>query len=257
MFDERLEVYLADTRESRQLHFRLRYQIYCEERGYEPRHQFPNGQERDPADDQSVHFLVRARHTGAWLATLRLVLPGPAPFPIRGNCALRPSAGTSIPWKRCGEISRLGVVRTRPAGGGTFPLGDAGPTPIPTRWVPEITFGLFRATYSYCVEHRLDHCLWMSTPSLVRLLNRYHLPMRPIGEPCEFRGKRQPFIIDVEPFWRALARATEVDDPLFHRRHGFRRWSQAPPQAPAVPDRTGDPDGAPPLSLLRPALGTC
>lgn len=254
MFDERFEVYLADTRESRQLHYKLRYRIYCEERGYEPRQCFPSGHERDGADEQAVHFLVRDRNSGGWIATMRLVLPGPTPFPIRANCTLGGHGSAAIPWNRCAEISRLGIIRNRPSGGGIVPLGESGATSIPARWVPEITFGLLRAAYNYCLQRGLDHCLWMSTSGLVRMFNRYHLPMRPIGEPCEFRGMRQPFIIDVETCWQALARVTEAEDPGFARGQGYRRWSEAPVPGVARPARIAPAGNVATFALPQPAL---
>ncbi len=38
MFDDHFEVFLADTRESKEIHYSIRYQVYCEEMGFENKH---------------------------------------------------------------------------------------------------------------------------------------------------------------------------------------------------------------------------
>ena len=68
MFDNRYEVILADTAEARQIHYNLRYQVYCLEEEFESREAFPDQMERDTWDDNSVHFIVRCKETMEWLA---------------------------------------------------------------------------------------------------------------------------------------------------------------------------------------------
>src|SRR4051812_39059575 len=87
---------------------RLRYRIYCEERGFEPGN---NGLEQDEFDRASRHVLVRSRVTGAVLGTVRVVLSetGLGGSPMRRACEpwiLRP-----LPVMSTGEISRFAVAR--------------------------------------------------------------------------------------------------------------------------------------------------
>ncbi len=230
MFDDRFQVFLADDPESRRLHFRLRYRIYCEERGYEEPDLFPNRLERDDADDHASHFLVRDRESGEWVAAMRLVLPGAVPFPIRSHCGLDDAgADPQVPWTRCGEISRLGVVRQQPGTRRTGPAGSTAKAGVAARNLPEVMFGLFRAAYHHCNRLGLEHCLWMSTAGMVRLLRRFDLPMRPIGESCRFRGVRHPYIIDVEAFWQGMVHATAALDPAFPHRPGYTSVAGARP----------------------------
>ncbi|MDZ7752210.1 MAG: PEP-CTERM/exosortase system-associated acyltransferase [Gammaproteobacteria bacterium] len=221
MFDDRYETFLADTAEARAIHHRLRYRIYCEERSFEPHHQFPDRQERDAADDRARHLIVRARATGAWVAAMRLILPDPQPFPIQSHCSLCSHASTAIAWNRCGEISRLGIVRN----GAKQTQRQGYDDESGQQRIPEIIFGLFRAAYTLNTEHGLEHALWMSVPALARILKRFHLPMRALGEPCDFRGIRQPYIIDVEPFWEGLCSTTRTIDPHFHISPGYVPYS--------------------------------
>src|SRR5947209_9449313 len=50
---------------------RLRFRVYCEERGFEPG---TDGLEQDAFDPASRHVLVRSRNTGTVLGTVRVVL---------------------------------------------------------------------------------------------------------------------------------------------------------------------------------------
>ena len=47
MFDERYEVFLADNETARQIHHKVRYQVYCLEEGFEDQNDFDDNQERD------------------------------------------------------------------------------------------------------------------------------------------------------------------------------------------------------------------
>lgn len=221
MFDEKYEVYLADTEESRRLHYRLRYRIYCEERSYESPHQFPDGLETDEADDSASHFLVRSKETGEWLATMRLILPSPEPFPLEKVCVTAGYATGEVTRGSICELSRLGIIRHRPEDVGRVTLPGQTVVGQTNASIPEIMFGLFRAAYMLGRELGFRYCLWLSTPSMVRLLKRFQLPMRSIGEPCNFHGRRQPHVIDVEDFWERMARVTRELDPAFPERIGY------------------------------------
>ena len=87
-FDTNFEVFLADTPGSREIHFNLRYQVYCEEMGFEDKDRFPDQMESDEWDDCAVHFLVRHRYTGQWLAAMRLVYHKDSAFPFEEKSRL-------------------------------------------------------------------------------------------------------------------------------------------------------------------------
>ena len=59
MFDKDFELFLADTDEGIALNQRVRYRVFCLEKGCEDATEFPDGRERDPWDDVSIHFAVR------------------------------------------------------------------------------------------------------------------------------------------------------------------------------------------------------
>ena len=63
----------------------LRYQIYCEQRGFEKPEDHPEGLERDAADDHAVHFAAIHDETKEVLGTIRLILKSPDGFPIENH----------------------------------------------------------------------------------------------------------------------------------------------------------------------------
>lgn len=66
------EVVLADTEESKQIHYQLRYQIYCLEKGFLKVENPEEEMEKDIYDDKSIHFLVKSGNR--WIGTFRLVI---------------------------------------------------------------------------------------------------------------------------------------------------------------------------------------
>ncbi|AHK80773.1 hypothetical protein M911_13930 [Ectothiorhodospira haloalkaliphila] len=106
MIENDYEVVVADTREMRRIHHRLRYQVYCLETGYEDPAAFPDGMERDEWDEYSIPFLVRHRPSGEWIGTMRLIpsLDGRLPiFNLMGCAPGADHAGGAGAW----EISRV------------------------------------------------------------------------------------------------------------------------------------------------------
>src|SRR5690554_4757580 len=66
--------------------YRMRYEVYCEEMGFEEPERFPEGLEHDAWDHRARHCLLQHRETGASAGTVRLILHDPqdpgAPFPF-------------------------------------------------------------------------------------------------------------------------------------------------------------------------------
>ncbi|MGZ8186120.1 MAG: GNAT family N-acyltransferase, partial [Methylobacter sp.] len=81
MFDDHFEFFLADTDESKEIHYSIRYQVYCEEMGFENKDDFPLEQEFDEYDNHSTHFIVRHKPTGHWVGAMRLIFKNGQPLP--------------------------------------------------------------------------------------------------------------------------------------------------------------------------------
>lgn len=124
-FLEHYALVVATTDQERDLAYRARYQVYCQElSGYEAKERFPDGREHNAADEHSLQVLILSRETGMAMATARLVLADPRdpaallPFEVACSDALEPDA---VPWddearQHIAEMSRfltVGKIRTR------------------------------------------------------------------------------------------------------------------------------------------------
>jgi N-acyl amino acid synthase of PEP-CTERM/exosortase system len=216
MFDERYEVILADTPESRREHYRLRYRVYCLETGFEDPSHFPNGEERDAHDAHAAHFLVRSRDSGRYLAGLRLVLPQPgSDLPIQNLGILDSGIAGMVERGQVAEVSRVCQVR-RPVLDKAAPGVLAGGQEImdTDRNQPGTLFALVRAAFFYCLEHDIHHLLFLIRPAMARMIGRMHIPLAPAGTRCEHRGIRYPFCADL---YRAAGEMTRDCPALAHQ----------------------------------------
>ena len=98
LFNRYLSVVPADTPSLLDQAFRLRFQVYCVERGFENPADHPDGRERDRDDDRSLHSLLIDRATGSAVGTVRLILPR-AVMSCRCSGSLEPSeqSATALP----------------------------------------------------------------------------------------------------------------------------------------------------------------
>jgi N-acyl amino acid synthase of PEP-CTERM/exosortase system len=249
MFDNRFETVLADTPAARQIHHRIRFLVYCLEMGYENVASHPDGLERDAWDDRSVHFLVRRRDNSEWIAAMRLVLPGTRPLPIESVCELDRRVCGGVPPDRIAEVSRLCIVdqyrrRLRERELPYEVVGnDAG-----RRWQtlqvsedkrvsqrrhgPEIMLGLLLAAAEYSREAGLAHWFFLTTPALCRMIEQYGVPLQPAGAPCQHRGERHPYFVDLSSAWGALWNSDPRMSGWLGRRPPLKRYSEIVSPAP-------------------------
>ncbi|MBD9357742.1 PEP-CTERM/exosortase system-associated acyltransferase [Methylomonas albis] len=225
-FDSCFEVFLADTPESKQLHYNLRYQVYCEERGFEDKDKFPQQMELDKWDDNSVHFLVRHIKSGYWLGGLRLV------FPIN---SLLPFEEWSEPYQKiCPkdrnvsvEMSRLCIIKEakRFASMRFAPPNLQGAENGNVRSLYDfknqnrsLMWGLIRAACLYSAERNIVDWYFVVAPALASILGKGGLDLARIGDSCEHRGLRIPYRLTVD---------NVLGNPLWAMdyKRGFRRYS--------------------------------
>jgi len=218
-FDSCFEVFLADTPESKQIHYNLRYQVYCDEMGYEDKDSFPDQMEFDEWDRHSVHFMVRHRYTGQWLGALRLVYQNQSVFPFESKCV---TDEPILPeqYKNSIELSRLCVLREarrfapRSYGqNGSFGE-EAGKETSNIRYLHSlrnqsrsIMWGLIRAAVVYSAQNHLTQMYFLVAPALAYAVKKEGFEMRQVGDACDHRGQRIPYALDVEhilenPLWQ-------------------------------------------------------
>ncbi len=98
------------NKEVRKDTFRLRYEVYAEEFGFEKKEDHPGGLETDEYDDVSVHFAC-LNDAGSVVGTIRLVLDSADKgFPIE-HAVKTTFVGKKPDRNKIAEISRLTVSR--------------------------------------------------------------------------------------------------------------------------------------------------
>lgn len=199
---------LASTPEQRQQAFRIRYQVYCREFGFERPEQHPDDMETDAYDAQSIHCLLVHQPSQRAAGCVRLVLPDPtdphAPLPFEKHCmdSLDPSVAAPLLANRSaiGEISRLAVIGEfrRRQNEASSPSGDpdaAGYSLIEQRHFPFIAVGLYLCAASTGMLSGLEGVFAMMEPRLARHLSRYGIRFTQVGQVIDYHGPRAPFYI--------------------------------------------------------------
>ncbi len=208
MFNKYFEVILADTEESKKVHYSIRYQVYCEEMGFENKDDFPNQMEYDDYDDndKSVHFIVRDKRSGHWLGAMRLIYKHDSLLPIEQSCKLKEQIGFSK-FSGAVELSRLCLIKEARRGIKDIdpPLGIDANSNLKTdsdkiKSLPHrnklnrmIIWGLIHAASEYCNINNIPHWYFMTSAALARVLRRGGLNLIAIGDSCMHKGERFPF----------------------------------------------------------------
>jgi N-acyl-L-homoserine lactone synthetase len=171
--------------------YRVRYKVYCLERGYERPDDYPHGMETDEYDAYSVHFIAYLKKMP--MGTVRLILQNPLGFPVEKYCGINvQSFYSNIP--KVAEISRL-AVSSEAAKGCLIERS-------------RITLGLLKQLHLAAKGLKIE-CFFsaMSLP-LERLLNRCGMRFKKAGPPVYYNGVRTPY----------YALCEELEEEVFENR---------------------------------------
>ncbi|QJR00175.1 PEP-CTERM/exosortase system-associated acyltransferase [Halomonas sp. PGE1] len=204
---------LATSPQDKKRIFRLRYDVYCEELGYEEPADSANGLEFDAYDQHAIHCLIEHRRTGLTAACTRLVMPNPSlPAPL-DRLPLETYGGQSLTHpvlhpERLDkatyyEISRLAVARifrsriqdTEVPGITTNPHEFSASE---RETFPFLVSGLFLAGYALGRMSGKEIAFAMMEPRLPRLLAMAGFHFTKVGETIEFHGQRSAYCITRE-----------------------------------------------------------
>jgi len=189
--------------------FRLRYQVYCLECGFESPEDHPEQMEFDEYDAYSSHFCATVEGTGEVIGTVRIILPSPIGFPIERYCQFN-SDRPQINPAYIGEISRLAIskeFRRREIDKAIYSQKDINLTKIKSvhherrKFESLIVAGLYQCVYHESRRLGLSHWYAVMVKGLAGLLQRWGLWWVPIGPEVEYHGLRGPYmaaIADVE-----------------------------------------------------------
>lgn len=175
--------------------FKLRYQVYCMERGFLPSEEHPTESESDDFDSVSEHFAAYDRHNQI-AGSVRLVKSSPAlGYPFQSHCPVFPDAWQP-PLDQAQEISRLVVSKQyrRRQGdnwlGITEETGEELPEDIAAKrgGHPIIVLGMYREMYRYSKKNGVRFWYAAMERSLTRLLARYGFDFKAIGPQIDYYG---------------------------------------------------------------------
>ena len=194
IFENCLKVVPASSQDLLDVVFRLRYQVYCIERGYFDPSGFPDGREQDCDDDRSEHYLLLDRAAAVPVGTVRMVLPHPdAHLPVLRLVDAAERRAVNLPSHTTAEVSRFAVSksfrRRLDADGQGSPGGGRIDAQLP---LPLLTLGLVQAVLMMGLGSRITHLVAIMEPSLLRLLAKLGIDFQPIGGLIEYHGLRQP-----------------------------------------------------------------
>jgi N-acyl amino acid synthase of PEP-CTERM/exosortase system len=220
MLNDHCEIFLADTPESKEIHYKIRYDVYCDEMGFENKADFPQEMERDENDDEgkSVHFIARNKITGQWIGAMRLIFKQDGLLPIEQSCELKEDI-IANDLENAVELSRLCLIKDirrrfkdiDPPHGiaedemQQKPNNKVVPMPSHRQFSRMVLWGLLHAAVEYGHTNKIKNSYFMTTTALAKILGRGGLNLINIGGPCEHKGERFPFRMDTEEVYQSDA----------------------------------------------------
>lgn len=191
---------IANSIKEKEQIYRLRYQVYCEERGWINASICSQNLEIDEYDRDSIHFIALDEDENV-IGTIRLIRSAWLPLPIETRCHIKID-DAKVSRNRIAEVSRLVVDKKyqcrKPATNGHRLKGYNGnrPSHAPLR-CSEIVLGLYSIMFHEA--RRRNITLWYAAmeKSLLRLLHRCGFGFQPIGKVVDYYGPVVPCMATV------------------------------------------------------------
>lgn len=211
MHNDYFEIFLADTQESKDINYSIRYQVYCEEMGFENKDDYPSKMEFDENDDdgKSVHFIAKNKITGQWVGAMRLIFKQDDLLPIEQTCKLEEKVRKNNVYGAV-ELSRLCLVKDirrrfkdiDPPHGITDDLDKQQENdkvllmPNHQKISQMVLWGLLYAAVDYGYSNKIMTSYFMTTAALAKVLKRRGLNLTKLGDSLQHKGERYPFRMD-------------------------------------------------------------
>ena len=171
--DTLLTFHKVETEEDLEHVYRLRYHIYCFEKGFEPKEKYPDGIEMDEYDVYSIHFIAKV-HDEA-VGTARLILNNPLGFPAEKYCKA--------------DITAFGVKKEQTVEISRFAVSNIFVRALQFDRT-KILIGLFREVYQETKQLGIENLCAAMGKGLQRLLCRYGIVFSPLGPIVDYHGPR-------------------------------------------------------------------
>jgi len=207
-YKQYFEVVPAYSDAMKDIVYRIRHQVYCEDLAFEP--QRPDQREWDAYDAHSLHLLIRSVQTGEFVGCTRIVRVRPTdpdqPLPFETTCAATLDRSiidpSRLPRNSIAEVSRLAVVsryRKRKDDDKKTPLplsdSDFG-TPAQPRF-PYIPIGLYLGTVELARLNDIQTLFVLTERRLASHFKKLGVNIQTIGGPVEHRGERIPSMLNI------------------------------------------------------------
>ncbi|WP_386079221.1 PEP-CTERM/exosortase system-associated acyltransferase [Vreelandella sp. F11] len=198
----------------KELAYRLRHDVYCEELQYEKASDPIKKLEFDIYDQNSIHCLIEHRRTGLVAGCVRVVVPTPSNHYPLNQLPLQSYGRDSLTHAELHpdkldpesfyEISRLAVnrlFRTRPkediVSTASNPMNDTSFFSTEERKLfPFLATSLFITGYVLGRQLGKNQVFAMMEPSLPRLLALTGFHFTKVGETIDFHGRRSAYYIN-------------------------------------------------------------
>lgn len=214
-FSTFLRPVVAHTDELKKQSYSIRHNVYCEEMKFEE--QRPNKLEIDSFDAYSTPCLIQHKNSGKFAGTVRLVTPKTErhQLPIEKFCLSSITHETLNPCNFAREdiceISRLAVPSEfrkrktdRYSGASVGVINEATYSENELRCFPFIAIGLYFSAASVILNRDIKHTYVMMEPRLARSMRFIGIHFEPIGPVVEYHGKRAPYYINPQLFYKSL-----------------------------------------------------
>lgn len=196
--------------------FRLRYQVYVKEWGFEDESAHPEGLEKNIFDEHSLHIAAVRKDCDQIIGSARIVCHSHLGFPIEDHMTIEPPVSEKIRIKT-GEISRLAISKEFSQRAEDKVFQGQSSAPPPKLPVPnerrekenDLVMGLYR---QICYQSRLaglTHWYVAMAKGLDILLRRKKIYFPHAGPEIDYHGLRKPYFGEISSI---LAKNQELLD---------------------------------------------
>ena len=190
--------------------YRLRYQVYVNEWGFESPQEHPEGLEKDAYDQHSLHFYAYADSVENIVGTARLIMDFGSTLPIEKHFDIHESP-RDTPRNKIAEISRLAIskdFRRRTIDSFIFSRGESFVDELEqyhatTKQVErerrkcehELIRGIYLLIYRESIKRGLTHWYAVMARGLHVILARWGIQFKQVGPAREYHGLRAPYLL--------------------------------------------------------------
>ena len=210
-YQNTFKIVRADTDELREIAFRLRYGVYCQENGFETGD--GNGLEFDSYDEHATSYLLFHKESGAAVGAGRLIMPNPdaigKSFPIQEVTSHSIVHHRDLAAQIC-QISRLCMsphFRRRDKDGSLLPAyyppgvasaGSKGQLIYVRRKIPYAPLGLFAAMFEQALENNIMGVAAMFESSQLAGFKEMGISYKTLGPSTDYHGYQQPVLFNIK-----------------------------------------------------------